>query len=59
MPVACFWKHVATDGSLLGVSGWSACDWSVVQLDHHAEMANACDVPYVAELEVQRTVREG
>ena len=38
--------HVATGGSLLGVaSRWSACGWSVVQLDHDEEMgADARDV---------------
>ena len=34
-----FRNHVATDGSLLGVSGkWSACGWSAVQRDHDEEM---------------------
>ena len=34
-----FDNHVATDGSLLGVTGkWCACGWSVVQLDHDEEM---------------------
>ena len=35
-----FGNRVATDGSVCGVSGrWSACGWSVVQLDHDEEMA--------------------
>ena len=39
IPVEGFWKHGVTDGSLLGVSGkWSACGWSVVQVDQDEEM---------------------
>ena len=35
MPVEGFRNHVATDVTLLGVSGrWGACGWSTVQLDH-------------------------
>ena len=35
MPVVGFQSHVASDGSLFGVSGrWSACGWSVAQPDH-------------------------
>ena len=35
IPIGGFGNHVATDGSLLGVTGkWSACGWLVVQLDH-------------------------
>ena len=38
-PVEGFRDHVATDGSLLRVTGKrSACGWSVVQLDHDKEM---------------------
>ena len=55
-----FRDHVATDGSLLVVAGkWSACGWSVVQLDHDEEMApihgmyGTLDV----ELDVQRTIK--
>ena len=34
LPAEGFRDHVATDGSLLAVAGkWSACGWSVVQLD--------------------------
>ena len=34
-----FQGHVATDGSLIGVTGkWSACGWSVVQLDYDGEL---------------------
>ena len=40
-------------GSLLVVSGrWSACGWSVVQLDHDEEWDGRD-----AELEVQRTIK--
>ena len=55
-----FWNHVVTDGSLLGVSGrWSACGWSVVQLDHDEEMAPMRGMygTLEAELEVQRTIK--
>ena len=39
IPVEGFRNHVATDRSLLGVSGkWSACGWSLVQLVHDEEM---------------------
>ena len=42
MSVEGFRDHVTTDDSLLGVSGkWSACGWSVVQLDEMG--ANARD----------------
>ena len=39
MPLEGFLNHVVADGSLLGVSvKWSACGWSVVQLDRDEEM---------------------
>ena len=39
MPVEGFRNRVATDGSVLRVSGWwSACGWSGVQLDHGGEV---------------------
>ena len=50
----------ASDGSLLGVSGrWSACVWSVVQLDHDWDMRpmHGMDGTLDAEFEVQRTVK--
>ena len=60
MPVEGFWNHVATDGSLLRLSGkWGACGWvggSAVQLDHDEEigpMHGTLD----AELEVRRTIK--
>ena len=44
MPVESFQNHVATDGSLFGVSGsWIACGWSIVQLDG----ADAWDVRHI------------
>ena len=55
-----FGNHVATDGSLLGVSGkWSACGWSVVQLDHDEEMGPMHGMygTLDAELGVQRTIK--
>ena len=60
MPVECFRKHVATDGSLLEVSGrWSACGWSVVKLDHDDDMIPMLGMygTLDAELEVQRTIK--
>ena len=57
--VESFRNHVATDGSLLGVSGKCACGWSVVQMDHDAEMGPMRGVcgTFDAELEVQRTIQ--
>ena len=58
IPVEDFRNHVATDGSLLGVSEkWSACGWSVVQLDHDEEMGPMRGIHGTldADLEVQRT----
>ena len=59
LPAEGFRNHVTIDGSLLGISGkWSACGWSVVQLDHDEEkgpmhgMYGTLD----AELEVQRRI---
>ena len=55
-----FQNHVTSDGSLLGVSGmWSACGWSVVQLDHDEEMGPMHGTlgTVDAELEVQRTIK--
>ena len=55
-----FRKHVASDGSLLGVSGkWGACGWSVVQLDHTEEMVPMHGMygTLDAELEVQRAIK--
>ena len=55
-----FRDHVATDGSLLGVSGkWCACGWSVVQLDHDEELGPMHGMYGTLEagLEVQRTVK--
>ena len=60
MPVEGFRNHVATDGSLLGVSGtWGACGWSVVQLDHDEEMEPMHGMygTLDTELEVQRTIK--
>ena len=51
--------HVATDGSLLGVSSKSsACGRSVVQLDHDEEVGpmHGMHSTLDAELEVQRTI---
>ena len=57
MPVEGFRNHVATDGSLLGVSDmWSACGWSAVQLDHDGQCVG-CTVLLDAEVEVQRTIK--
>ena len=56
-----FRDHVATDGSLLGVAGkWSACGWSVVQLDHDDEGMGPMHGMYgtlEAVLQVQRTTK--
>ena len=52
--------HVTTDSSLSRVLGrWSACGWSVVQLDHHEEMApmHGMHETLDAVLEVQRTIK--
>ena len=60
IPVEGFQNHVATDGSLLGVSGkWGACGWSVVRLDHDEEMGPMRGMygTLDAELEVQRTIK--
>ena len=60
MPVEEFRNHVATDGSLVGVSGrWSACVWSLVQLDHDEEMGSKHGMYGVLDtkLEVQRTIK--
>ena len=39
MPVEGSRNHVATDGSSLSVSGrWTACGWSVVQLENDEEI---------------------
>ena len=55
-----FRDHVTTNGSLLGVPGrWSACAWSVVQLDQDEEMGpmrGMCGT-LDSELEVQRTIQ--
>ena len=54
-----FRDHVTADGSLLGVPcRWSACGWSVVQLDHE-EMEPMCGMcgTLDVELEVQRTIK--
>ena len=57
MPVEGFRNHVATDGSLLGVSDmWSASGWSAVQLDHDGQCVG-CTVLLDAEVEVQRTIK--
>ena len=60
IPVEGFRNHVATDGCLLGVVGrWSACGWSLVQVDH-GEVTGPMDVMYGtlnAELDVQRTTK--
>ena len=59
-PVEGFRNHVATDGSLLGVSGKrSACGWSVVQLGHDEEMGPRHGMygTLDAELGVQRTIK--
>ena len=59
MPAGGFRNLVATGGFLLGVSGkWSACGWSVVQLDHDQEvgpMHGMCGT-LDAELDVERTI---
>ena len=62
IPAGRFREHVATDGSLLGVSGkWGACGRSVVPLDHHEEMGPMHGMygTLEAELEVQRTIKRG
>ena len=59
-PVEDFWNHVATDGSLLGVSGrWSACGWSLVQLDYDDDTGRMRGMygTVDADLEVQRTTK--
>ena len=56
LPAEGFKRHVATDGSLLGMAGkWRACGWSVVQLENEPlhGMYGSMD----AELEVQRTIK--
>ena len=55
IPVEGFRNHVATDGSLVGVSGkWRASGSSVVQLDHDEDgMYGTLE----AELEVQHTTK--
>ena len=59
MPVEGFRNHVVTDGSLLGVSGrWSACGWSVVQLDHDEEMGPMRGMHGTLDAEVQRTIKK-
>ena len=58
LPAEGFRGHVATDGSLLGVTGkWSACGWSVVQLDYDGDLGPVYGVygSMEAEFEVQRT----
>ena len=53
----CQWPPI---GSLLGVSRWwSACGWSVVQLDHDEEMGpmHGMHGTWDAELEVRRTMK--
>ena len=55
-----FRDHVTTDGSSLGVPGrWTACGWSVVQLDHDEEMGPMHGMygTLTAELKVQRTIK--
>ena len=60
IPVEGFRNRVATDGSLLGVSGKrSACGWSVVQFGHDEEMGPMHGMygTLDAELGVQRTIK--
>ena len=60
MSVEGFRNHVTTDGSLLGVSvRWSACGWSVVQLDHDEELGpmHGMHGTLAAELGVQSTIK--
>ena len=62
MPVESFRAHVTTGALVLGVSGrWSACGWSVVQLDHAEEMEPMHEMYETldAELEVQPTIKKG
>ena len=54
------WNRVTSGNSLLEVSGrWSACGWSVVQLDHDKEMElmRGAHCTLDSELEVQRTIK--
>ena len=60
IPIEGFWNHVATGGSLFGVSGkWGTCGWSVVQLGHDEEMERMHGMHRTldAELDVQRTIK--
>ena len=60
MPVEGFLDHVTTDGSLVAGSGrWSACRWSVVQLDHDNEIGPMHGMygTFIAELEEKRTIK--
>ena len=60
MPVEGFRNHVATDGSVLGVSDrWGASVWSVVQLDHDEDLGSMHGMygTLDPDLEVQRTSR--
>ena len=48
MPVVGFENHVASDGSLFGVSGrWSACGWSVARPEHDEEMEPTQGMHYI------------
>ena len=57
-PVEGIRSHVTTNRSLLGVSGRSACGWSVVQLDHEEEKGPVHGTYGTsdADLEVQCTI---
>ena len=59
IPPEAFKGHVATDGSLLGTAEkWSACGWSVVQLDYDEELGplhGMCG-SMEAEFEIQPTI---
>ena len=59
MPVVGFRNIVTTDESLFGVPGtWSACEWSVVQLDHDEDIGpmHGMSGTLHADIEVQRTI---
>ena len=54
-------EHIATDGSLRGISGrGAACGLAVVQVDHNKEEAPWCasSGTMLAKLEVQRTIKK-
>ena len=60
MQVEGFRCHVATDGSVLGMTGkWRACCWAVVQLDYGEEMGPLHGMygSMEAELEVQPAIK--